>query len=150
MQYLAVILGVFGLELKIKNDIEKKLTECAEKKACGGLLLIRRHHNRGAFLNAGQSKQKVIAGISVLLTVSATLLFAITLGNAGKGLMKWGLTLLLGGAYSNTYDRIVRRYVVDYVSFNVPLPWLRRIIFNIGDFCIMIGAALATVGYYGK
>jgi signal peptidase II len=71
MQYLAVILGVFGLELKIKNEIEEKLTEGSEKSACGGLLLIRRHHNRGAFLNAGQSKQKVIAGISVLLTVLA-------------------------------------------------------------------------------
>ena len=81
-----------------------------------------------------------------LLTVLATLLFAITLGNAGKGLMKWGLTLLLGGAYSNTYDRIVRRYVVDYISFNVKNKKMRQIVFNMADFCIMIGAILVVIG----
>lgn len=148
MQYLAVILGIFGLELKIKNQVEQSLEEGAEQPACGNMLLIRKHHNRGAFLNAGEKRQKLIAAVSVLFTVLASALFVVTLGNAGKGLLKWGMSLLLGGAYSNTYDRIVRRYVVDYVSFNVPFAWLRRIIFNIGDFCIMIGAVLITIGYY--
>lgn len=150
MQYLAVILGIFGLELGIKNYIEKNKTEGSEEKKCGGALLIRKHHNRGAFLNAGQSRQKVIAVLSVFLTILATGLFILSLGSAGKGLLKWGMTLLLGGAWSNTYDRVMRRYVVDYVSFNVPFKWLRRIIFNIGDFCIMIGAVLSTIGYYQK
>ena len=86
--------------------------------------------------------------ISVMLTVLMTVFYIMTLTNAGKGLLKWGLTLLLGGAYTNTYDRLTRKYVVDYVSFNVPFRWLRRIIFNIGDFCIMIGAMLSVIGYY--
>ncbi len=150
MQYIAVILGIFGLELGIKNYIEENKAESTEEKKCGGAILIRKHHNRGAFLNAGQSRQKLIAIISVFLTIMATGLFILTLGSAGKGLFKWGMTLLLGGAWSNTYDRVVRQYVVDYVSFNVPFKWLRRIIFNIGDFCIMIGAMLSTIGYYQK
>ncbi len=147
MQYLAVILGIFGLELGVKDHIEKTKVEGSEEKKCGGFLLIRRHHNRGAFLNAGQDKQKVVAVISVILSVALSILFACTLGMAGKGLLKWGLTLMLGGAFSNTYDRLKRRYVVDYVSFNVPFEGLRRIIFNIGDFCIMIGAMLSVIGY---
>ncbi len=150
MQYIAVILGIFGLELGIKNYIEENKTEGSEEKKCKGAFLIRKHHNKGAFLNTGQSRQKLIAVISVFLTILATGLFVLSLGSVGKGLFKWGMTLLLGGAWSNTYDRVVRQYVVDYVSFNVPFKWFRRIIFNIGDFCIMIGAMLSTIGYYQK
>ncbi len=148
LKYLAVILVIFGVELKIKNHIEETKEEGCNEEACGGALLIRKHHNRGAVLNAGQHKRKLVMLVAVFLTVLATVIFIITLGHGGSGLLKWGLTLLLGGAYSNTYDRLVRKYVVDYVSFNVPFKWLRRVIFNIGDFCIMIGALLSVMGYY--
>ncbi len=146
MQYLAVILGIFGLEWKLKNHIEETKVEGVTEKKCGGFLLIRKHHNRGAFLNAGQHKRKIVMVISVALSICFTMVFILTLGQAGKGLLKWGLTLLLGGAYSNTYDRLSRKYVVDYVSFNVPFG-LRKVIFNIGDFCIMIGALMSVIGY---
>lgn len=149
MKYLAVILGIFGVEWKIKNYIEETKTEGGQEEKCGGFLLIRKHHNRGAFLNAGQRRQKLVMAVSVALTLLVTVFFVMTLGQAGKGLLKWGLTLLLGGAYSNTYDRLFRKYVVDYVSFNVPFR-LRRVIFNIGDFCIMIGALLCVAGYDKK
>ncbi len=144
MQYLAVILGIFGLDQKFKNDIEETKKEGIAEERCGGLVLIRKHHNRGAFLNMGQEKRGAVMAVSVLLTVLLTVLGAVTLGQTGKGTLKWGLTLLLGGAYSNTYDRLFRKYVVDYVSFNLPSR-LRRVIFNIGDFCIMIGALLCVI-----
>ncbi|MDE5907420.1 MAG: signal peptidase II [Lachnospiraceae bacterium] len=146
MQYLAVLLGIFGLELKIKNKIEETKKEGQTEEKCGGFLLIRKHHNRGAFLNTGQHRPKLITAVSLLLTAILTVFYVLTLGTAGKGLLKWGLTLLLGGAYSNTYDRLARKYVVDYVSFDLPFG-LRKIIFNIGDFCIMIGAFVSVIGY---
>lgn len=147
MRYLAVILGIFGLEAGIKNYIEKNKEEGKDELKCGGALIIRKHHNTGAFLNAGQKNRRAVMIMSVLLTAILTVLFIITLGTAGRGLLKWGLTLLLGGAYTNTYDRVARKYVVDYVSFNVPFKRLRKIIFNIGDFCIMIGALASVIGY---
>ena len=49
-------------------------------------------------------------------------------------MLKTGLSLILGGAYSNTYDRLFRKYVVDYVSFEVRNPRLRNIVFNLSDF----------------
>ena len=57
MQYIAVILGIFGLDFGIKDYIEKNKSENAEEKKLGGFLLIRKHHNRGAFLNAGQDRK---------------------------------------------------------------------------------------------
>lgn len=146
MQYLVAILGIFGLEWKLKNHIEKTKTEGRTEEKCGGILLIRKHHNRGAFLNAGQGRQKVVMVLSVLMTASLTALFLATLGMTGKGLLRWGLTILLGGAYSNTYDRLARKYVVDYVSFRLPAG-IEKIVFNISDFCIIIGAFISVIGY---
>lgn len=150
MKYIAVIFSIFGIELGLKEYIERNKIEGVSEKKLGGTLLLRKHHNKGAFLNAGQNKRKVVAALSVCLTAVATVMFITTFSLAGKELLKWGLALLLGGAYSNTYDRLVRKYVVDYVSFNVPFKSIRRVIFNIGDFCIMIGAMLSVLGYYGK
>lgn len=68
-----------------------------------------------------------------------------TLGTRGRHMLKTGLSLILGGAYSNTYDRLFRKYVVDYVSFEVRNPRLRNIVFNLSDFGIMIGSCLLVI-----
>lgn len=145
MQYLAVILGIFGLELGIKNHIEKSLEEGENRLKCKGFLVIRKYHNQGAFLNMGERRPGIVAALSVLLTLLLTGFFVCTLTMAGGGMLRWGLTLMLGGAFGNTYDRLRRKYVVDYVSFRVPFKRLRQVVFNIGDFCIMIGAMLSVV-----
>jgi signal peptidase II len=44
--------------------------------------------------------------------------------------------LILGGAASNLYDRIVLGYVVDYLDFHV---WP---VFNLSDSCISVGIAM--------
>ena len=139
MKYSAVIFTILGFDQGVKNYIEKNIDEGEVLEKPGRLLIIRKHHNKGAFLNFGQQKRRIVTALSVLMTIMLTVIFILTLGNAGKGTLKWGLTLLLGGAYSNTYDWLFRKYVVDYVSFNVPFG-LRRVIFNIGDFCIMAGS----------
>lgn len=144
MRYLALILGIFGLEYKLKNKIEESASEGRETPVLKNALLIRKYHNTGAFLDAGHNKPGAVLILSVLLTAILTVVFVISLGTAGRRTLKWGLSFLLGGAYSNTYDRLVRRYVVDYVSFNVPVRWIRRIVFNIADFCIMLGALLCV------
>ena len=148
MRYLALILGIFGLEFKLKNRIEESVVQGNEKPVLKNTLLIRKYHNTGAFLDAGHDKPGAVLILSVLLTAILTVIFVLSLGMAGGRMLKWGLSFLLGGAYSNTYDRLVRKYVVDYVSFNLPVKWLRRIVFNIADFCIMLGALLCVAGYY--
>ena len=138
--------AVFAADLLIKNHIEKSGREGAEEPVCGGRLLIRKYHNKGAFLDIGQRRRGIVAVLSLILTLSATVLFLLTFTYRGNGLLRAGLALLLGGAYSNTYDRLVRKYVVDYVSFPVKNQKIRNIVFNISDFCIMIGALLMVLG----
>lgn len=136
--------GIFALDLLLKNQIEKKLEEGETKPFCKGRLLIRKYHNTGAFLDLGAKKQGAVACLSLFLTLCMTVVFLSTFTFRGNSTLKAGLAFLLGGAYSNTYDRLVRKYVVDYVSFPVKNPRIRRIVFNISDFCILIGAVLMT------
>lgn len=144
--YAFVATAVFVLDLLIKNHIEKTRTEGETQLSCKGRVVIHKYHNKGAFLNLGEKRQGFMTVLSLTLTLSLTVVFLTTFTFRGRKTLKWGLALLLGGAYSNTYDRLVRRYVVDYVSFPVKNKKLSRIVFNISDFCIMIGALMMTLG----
>lgn len=143
---------IFFGDLWIKNKIEKSGIGCmgeSDKKPealFGGGILLRNHHNRGFILNIGQGRRRAVAALSMVLAVLLGGLFVLSLGRRGNKLLRIGLAFLLGVAFSNTYDRLKRQYVVDYFSFNVKWKRLRRIVFNLSDFCIMIGALLLVVG----
>ncbi len=145
-----MIMGtIFFGELILKNHIERNFIEGKTLPKWKGRILLRKHYNRGAMLNIGENKQKLIAILSVILTIIAVGVFIITLGHRGNNILRIGLAFLLGGAFSNTYDRVKRKYVVDYFSFGVPWQKLRNVIFNISDICIILGAALTAIGEIG-
>ena len=55
-----------------------------------------------------------------------------------------GYSMLCGGIIGNLIDRVVFRYVIDYIGlefFNYSFP-----IFNFADMCIVIGAILVVLG----
>ena len=49
-------------------------------------------------------------------------------------------TLIISGALGNLVDRIIRGYVVDYLSFTIMKKDLA--IFNIADICVTVGVLL--------
>ena len=144
--WILILAVIFWGDFFLKNYIENHVEEQEERKICYGRLLIRKHHNKGMMLNAGQKKRKLVAAISLVFTLILTAVFVVSLGHRGNNLLRLGLSLLLGGAFSNTYDRLRRGYVVDYVSFPVKWQRFRRIVFNCSDFCIIIGALLSALG----
>lgn len=129
-----------------QEPYRKTRTEGEVEAVCGGMIVVHRYHNKGAFLNLGETKQKLMTIVSLLLTLILTVVFLTTFTFRGRKILKAGLALLLGGAYSNTYDRLVREYVVDYVSFPVKNKKIASVVFNISDFCIMIGALMMVLG----
>lgn len=139
--YACIILGIFFGDLWVKNRVES----CGAERE-GSYFLLRKHHNRGVVLNFGQNRRRAVAAVSVALTAALSVLFVCSLGQRGNRLLRLGLSFLLGGAFSNTYDRLKRKYVVDYFSFNVRWEPLRRIVFNFSDFCILAGAMLIVIG----
>lgn len=143
--FLGITGAIFGGDLWVKNYMERNLSEGEERKILRGKIILRKHHNTGMMLNLGAQTPGVAAAASVVLALFCLVLFLLTLGGSGSRLLQTGLSLLLGGAFCNTYDRLRRKYVVDYFSFCVKAKWLRRIIFNLSDLFIMAGAMLITL-----
>lgn len=143
--YTAIAALLCGADSLIKYAIERNHPDGELRPALHGKIIIRKFHNKGAMLNLGASRQQTMAVLSVIFTVFMTGVYVGTLGTRGRHMLKNGLSLILGGAYSNTYDRLFRKYVVDYVSFEVRNPRLRNIVFNLSDFGIMIGSCLLVI-----
>ena len=145
MIYIFIIVCIFIGELQLKNYIETHYQKGQVTSVFMNKIRIQKYHNHGAFLNFMEKKQLVLYIFSALLVFLITLVFLLTLGQKGHRLLKFGLSLLLGGAFSNTYDRLKRKYVVDYFSFQTPFPKWNRIVFNISDFCIIIGTVIWVI-----
>lgn len=144
--FVSLIVGIFMGDTYLKDRARRQLKAGENRQICGDRLLLHKFHNRGAMLGMGEKHGPVVTAMSLGLTLAASLLFVLSLSVYGSNLLRTGLSLLLGGAFSNTYDRLKQQYVMDYVSFNVKWAPLRRLVFNVSDFCIILGAMLSVLG----
>jgi signal peptidase II len=114
------------------------------------LLDLTHVQNTGAafgLLNAADFpyKSAVMIGIATLALVAISL-YARQLG-AHERLSRYGLALILGGAFGNLIDRAVANYVVDFVDvyWGDAHFWA----FNVADAAITIGAILVLLDMVG-
>ena len=140
MLYIMIVLIIVIGEYFIKDYIEKNRELGERQEILKGKIIIRKHHNEGAFLNFMGEKKEMLKTISCILLGLVSLLFLILLPQKGKKLFKLGLAFALGGAISNVSDRILRGYVVDYFSINCKK--IKSIIFNLSDMAIFLGTGL--------
>lgn len=145
MAYLAIIVSIFTGEFFMKEMVENYGKEGEKKLILKDKLFLTKYHNYGAALNFMEKRTGVVAAVSVILSILCTILFLITLTKGGKEPLKLSLALLLGGAYSNTYDRLKRKYVVDYVGVCHKKKRKNEIIYNLSDFCIILGAMFTAL-----
>src|SRR5699024_6025812 len=61
----------------------------------------------------------------------------------GERLVAVSLSLILGGALGNAIDRVVHRFVIDFIDFHIG-AW-HYPAFNIADSAIVIGALIMIV-----
>lgn len=99
-------------------------------------------HNYGAafsFLNiAGGAQRWLFVGLSLLITL-ALLVWLLRLPHGQKTLAV-SLTLIIGGALGNCWERFSQGYVVDFLDFHVAnYHWPA---FNVADSAVCIGAVL--------
>lgn len=66
---IGLVCLIFFGDMHIKNKVEKQKAEGQVQEIAGGRLLIRKYYNRGAMLNIGQGNRKIIAVLSVFLTL---------------------------------------------------------------------------------
>ncbi len=92
--------------------------------------------NYGFVGNRMDRYPKAVACVSAALTGVMAVALA-----AAPDRLKLPMALILGGALSNTADRVIRGYVVDYI------PMGKKYYGNLSDFAIFAGAGLGAVDY---
>ena len=154
MKWTGILTGVFLTDTILKSRAEKHLSDKAVREIAGDKILLRKLHNYGLACNLGEKHPKLIeqGTLAVWITMFLTWLRVLKkpLGKVQGILVRLGGALVLGGGLSNLNDRITKGYLTDYFSFNVKSEKLRRIVFNISDMCIAVGAVLAALGCIGS
>lgn len=150
MGYLLIITIIFIIDLVIKTIVEQRCKQGEEKSYCEGKFIIQKYHNKGFALNAFEKYPKFVANGPALLCGGMFATLLVLLLKKGYGAVKLALSLIIGGAASNIYDRYSKHYVVDYIRFGVKWKWLREIVFNFSDFCIIAGTILLVLSQINK
>lgn len=146
MKYLFMIASIFKGDYIIKNKIEHSLKLGEKIYLMQNQVILTKLHNKGAMLGVLRTHQDLVRIASVVISGIMSCYFAVRLACKSNFCEKLGSVMILGGGLSNTYDRVVRTYVVDYISFASKHQKLRSLVFNISDFCILFGTLLFAVG----
>ena len=142
---------LFALDMAVKQYIEENVSEKEVKKTfCGTKILIRKVYNKGFAFNSMDSEPDKVKKASVITTAVILMLTLAESFREGHKVNKTALTLLSAGAISNTYDRIVRGKVVDYIGIRSEHKILGDVTANLADVYILIGSVLMWMRRIGK
>lgn len=141
MIYILLIAIIFITDNYIKKYIEENMEFTREEEILNGNIIVTKYHNKGAMLNILEERKDIVLKVSSIILVIIVILFLFLIPKKGKKITKLGFAFIIGGAFSNIYDRFQKGYVVDYFSFK----WLKKIVFNISDIFVFIGALLITI-----
>lgn len=145
MVYFAIIAVIFLTDLCIKRIVDKKLELREEKTYLNGKIILEKYYNRGFALDKFEKYPKLVAYGSGFVCSLLTVKLVILLFRRGQKGLKTALAMIIGGAAGNIYDRFRRHYVIDYVRFGVKWKAVRKVVFNISDFFIILGTLLLLV-----
>lgn len=99
-------------------------------------------YNRGAafsFLSSESGWQGWLFG-SIALLVSAAIMIALSRLASTQRWLSIALSLIVGGALGNVWDRFIYGYVIDFLHFHIGgLYWPA---FNVADSAICVGAVM--------
>ena len=144
---LVIALVIFVFDRSTKVWIERNVSVWESIHVIPGFFDIVHTKNKGAAFGMfadgdSQIRTLLLIGVSlaVLVFVSSLLLRPGRAGFAATPLTVGGLSLVLGGALGNIYDRIVHGMVTDFLEFYA--GEYRFAAFNIADSAITVGAGL--------
>jgi signal peptidase II len=141
--HFLIALLVIALDRLTKWTIAHKLSLHDGIQVIPGFFRIIHAENPGAAFGIfADSPSPLKVGLLILFSVIALVIVSALLWKNSHTLTSTGigLALILGGAIGNLWDRLVSRYVVDFLLFYIGrYQWPA---FNLADSAIVIGAAL--------
>ena len=138
--------GVFALDRLSKWMVESNVSAFDTVRVIPGLFNIVQSENRGmAFGILNDSTNEWRTTLLIVLSTAAVIFVASMLWKAQRldRFSFWGLTLILGGAAGNVFDRAVWGRVTDFLDFYFrEYHWHT---FNVADSAIVVGSGLLLV-----
>lgn len=146
MIFLCIGAGVFALDYFVKLYVDRCYEQGTYQEVLNGKLILRNLHNsHGAFgLFKGREELGEALSAGVLIGISWDLLRLFF--SKKRRLEKLGLSMAAGGGLNNLYDRKAKGYVTDYFSFGVKNERVRKMVFNLSDVFILLGAFFYVLG----
>lgn len=141
--------GLFTVDQFLKSYVEQNLDKDEERKLAGPVVM-RRVSNRGMCCGLLSERRGIVRTLSLTAAGVVTALQAASLLREKGFWKKKALCLLSAGAWSNTFDRFTRGYVVDYIGFQQQDSKLSKLTYNLGDFLIASGALLLSLQSAGS
>lgn len=147
---IGVILFIVVLDQITKALVRSSLGTGESHTLIPGLVDFTHVENTGAAFGLLNSVDFPYKGV-VMLVIAGLALLAIALYGTQLGfherLARFGLALILGGAFGNLLDRIMHGHVVDFVDvyWNDVHFWA----FNVADAAISVGAVLVLLDMVG-
>jgi signal peptidase II len=138
--WIVVALAIAVLDQAVKALIQSQLAPGEVVPVTGFFNLVLVFNTGAAFsFLAGESGWQ--REFFITITVAAAVVIVVLLRrHANERLFSTGLTLIMGGAIGNLYDRLTLGKVVDFLDFHA-LGW-HWPAFNVADSAITVGAAL--------
>ncbi|MEO8369290.1 MAG: signal peptidase II [Candidatus Solibacter sp.] len=134
---------VFALDRLTKWMVESNLSAFDTVRVIPGLFNIVRSENRGmAFGIMNDASLEWRTTLLIVAAAAAVVFMAIMLWKPQRldRNSYWGLTLILGGAAGNVFDRIAAGKVTDFLDFYIADHHWHT--FNLADSAIVVGSGL--------
>ena len=138
--------AVFALDRLTKWLIETRFSFTDTYRVIPGFFDIVRSENRGVafgIFNDSSSELRTIVLIVLALAAVLAVGFALRKARRMDPASLWALSLILGGAAGNVFDRIVRGRVTDFLELYIrDYHWPT---FNVADSAIVIASGLLVI-----
>ena len=102
--------------------------------------------NRGAAFGIFQNK-KIILVFLTLIIILVISVFLFKNYNRFSLVSIMSLSLIIGGAIGNLIDRIIRGYVIDFISYTF-FNGYEFPVFNVADICVVSGCILMIISLF--
>lgn len=143
MIFVVLVTVLAAVDLWFKARIEKQDAGDFPRPLGHTKIMLYRDHNAGFPFGFMQKYPPLVRGIPLVITSALAGILCYLIPQKGNRTQKLGLSFLIGGSISNLYDRLVRRYVVDY--FSIKIGCLKKVVLNFGDLFVFAGAFILLI-----
>lgn len=151
LKYIIILLWILGFDVVSKYIVDKKMSIGEEIQVVKNTFYFRHIKNNGFAYNkfAGETKSILLITGTVIAVYSSILMRNILFNRKKMKKSNLSLSLIIGGALGNFFERFKKGYVTDFLLIKKVknLKFKNPPIFNVADVSLLIGFIIYTINY---